>query len=157
LLLISPDNTCIKRKLEKILDHLLDLLTRVDGGAIVLIENESKEISEIISRSKKPAENITDEFIRPIVELVKQGEAPLLIHNNEDIKGLSPAFDLSNIGSLLCVPMINDQSRIRGVFYIDSLDKPYGFRREDLTILTDLSKRAAMFIEHGANAERHPN
>jgi DNA-binding transcriptional MerR regulator len=153
----TAESTDIKGNLEKILGHLLDLLKRVDRGAIVLLDTESMEISEIISKSKKPAENITDEFIRPIVELVRQGEAPLLIQNNEDLKLLSPTFELSNIGSLMCVPLFNDESRVRGAFYIDSLDKPYGFRREDLTILTDLSKRAAMIIEHGANAEPHPN
>jgi transcriptional regulator with GAF, ATPase, and Fis domain len=154
---IIAESSDMKGNLEKILGYLLDLLKRVDRGAIVLLDDESMEISEIISRSKKPAENISNEFIRPIVELVKQGEAPILIQNNEDIKGLSTTFELSNIGSLLCVPMINDQSRIRGIFYIDSLDKPYGFRREDLTVLTDLSKQAMIFIEHSTNAEPHPN
>jgi hypothetical protein len=39
------------------------------------------------------------------------------------------------------------RSKIRGVIYVDSIEKPYGFRKEDLSLLTDLSSLAAIAID----------
>jgi GAF domain-containing protein len=53
----------------------------------------------------------------------------------------------------MCVPLIS-KAEIRGVIYVDSLQKPYGFRREDLSLLTALSSPAAIAIENALLHER---
>lgn len=154
--LIYKVNDAIKESIDlheisnKILDCLLDLLIRIDRGAVILFDSESGEISEVISRSREPSEDTTIEFNRPIVEQVMQEEKAILISDINDEKDpeLSTTWKLSNIGSVMCVPMVSSLSRIIGVIYVDSMVKPYGFRRGDLALLTDLSNRAAMAIEN---------
>jgi hypothetical protein len=135
---------------EKIIDCLLDLLRRMDRGAVILFDSESGEISEVISRTREPSESTSIEFNRPIVEQVMQDEKAILVSdiNNEKDPGLSTTWKLSNIGSVMCVPMMSSLSKIIGVIYVDSIIKTYGFRRGDLALLTDISNRAAMAIEN---------
>ena len=40
------------------------------------------------------------------------------------------------------------KSQTRGIIYVDSIKKPYGFRKEDLALLTALSSPAAIAIEN---------
>ena len=54
---------------------------------------------------------------------------------------------LVGVKSVMCVPLIS-RSQIRGVIYVDSVDKPYGFRDEDLYLITALSSPAAIAIEN---------
>ena len=65
---------------------------------------------------------------------------------------LSESMQLMKIKSVMCVPLIS-RSTVRGVIYVDSVSKPHGFRKEDLSLLTALSIPAAYAIE---NALLHP-
>jgi GAF domain-containing protein len=40
------------------------------------------------------------------------------------------------------------RSQILGAIYVDSLERPYGFRREDLLLFMDLSQRVAIALEN---------
>jgi len=71
----------------------------------------------------------------------------------EDSSEPADTLELAEIGSVMCVPLIS-KSEIRGVIYVDSLQKPYGFRREDLALLTALSSPAAIAIENALLHER---
>jgi len=48
---------------------------------------------------------------------------------------------------VMCVPLMS-KSKIRGAIYVDSVSKPYGFRKEDLSLLSALSSPAAIAIEN---------
>ena len=51
------------------------------------------------------------------------------------------------VKSLMCVPLIS-KSQLWGVIYVDSVDKAYGFREEDLDLITALSSPIALAIEN---------
>ncbi|MBW2284964.1 MAG: GAF domain-containing protein, partial [Deltaproteobacteria bacterium] len=51
------------------------------------------------------------------------------------------------IRSVMCVPLIS-RAQIRGVIYVDSVNQPFGFRKEDLKLLTALSSPAAIAVEN---------
>jgi len=147
LLMESQDINVIS---EKILDYLLTLLKRIDRGVIILINNESEDDSEIIiSRTRKTIDDTDVMFSRPVVDQVMQNKKAVLIsdvHNAEEVD-LSETLKLLKIRSVMCVPLISG-SRVLGVIYVDSLKKPYGFRKEDLSLLTDLSKQTALTLEN---------
>jgi GAF domain-containing protein len=42
-----------------------------------------------------------------------------------------------------------------GVLYVDSVQKPHGFREEDLDLLTALSSPAAVTIENSVLQSKH--
>jgi signal transduction histidine kinase len=56
-------------------------------------------------------------------------------------------MEIMKIKSVMCVPLIS-KSKIRGAIYVDSVSKPYGFRKEDLSLLSTLSSPAAIAIEN---------
>jgi GAF domain-containing protein len=60
---------------------------------------------------------------------------------------LPETLKLLNIKSVMCVPLISG-SKLWGVLYADSVTKPYGFRGEDLHLLSALSSPVAMAIEN---------
>jgi signal transduction histidine kinase/ActR/RegA family two-component response regulator len=66
---------------------------------------------------------------------------------NADDSERSKSMELMKIRSVMCVPLVS-KSQTRGIIYVDSIKRPYGFRKEDLALLTALSSPAAIAIEN---------
>lgn len=135
--------------LETIMNYILDLLKRLDRGAFILIDTETGEISGLIPILKKSTGDSLKVYSRTIVNRVIQERKPVIMldTNQEDKADLSESIAIMKIRSVMCVPLIS-RSKIRGVIYVDSISKPHGFRREDLSLLTALSIPAAYAIEN---------
>ena len=139
----------INEILEKILDQILDLFKRTDRGAIILVDNETKAISEGISRIKGGGKVSGRWYSLDVVDrVIKDGEAVIISNVYvEDGKNLSDTLQIMKIGSVMCVPLISN-SQLWGVIYIDSVDNAHGFREEDLDLLTALGSPIALAIEN---------
>jgi pSer/pThr/pTyr-binding forkhead associated (FHA) protein len=135
--------------LETIMNYILDLLKRLDRGAFILTDTETGEITGLIPILKKSTGDSLKVYSRTIVNRVLQEHKPVIMldTNQEDKADLSESIEIMRIRSVMCVPLIS-RSKIRGVIYVDSINKPYGFRREDLSLLTALSIPAAYAIEN---------
>lgn len=142
------DDEDISQILEKILSNILDLLKRVDRGAFILLDPSTGEISELIPIFKKSNADRIKMYSQTIVDrVIREGKAiTMLDTRNEDEADLSDSIQVMRVRSVMCVPLIS-KSQIRGVIYVDSISKPHGFRREDLSLLTALSIPAALAIE----------
>ena len=138
----------INRILEVILTYILDLLKRIDRGAFILIDDDTREISRIIPITKKSGDDTPKMYSQTIVERVVSERKPVIMLDtlDEDEIDLSESMVSMSIRSVMCVPLISNQ-KMRGVIYVDSLNRPYGFRSEDLFLLTALSIPAAFAIE----------
>lgn len=141
----------INETLEKILNYILDFLKRTERGFFLLVDDETGEISESISIFKKSKDDNTDMYSRTIVDrVIREGKAVIMSNTlMEDEANLSESMKLMKIKSVMCVPLIS-RSKIRGVIYIDSINKPYAFRRGDLFLLTALGSSAAIAIENAS-------
>ena len=102
----------------------------------------------VISRSRKPADDPYNRYSRLVVDKVIKYRKAVLISDVSEEKeaALSETLKLLRIGSVMCLPMISG-SKIRGVLYVDSFEKPHGFRKEDFSLLTDLSGFAALAVD----------
>ena len=131
-----------------ILDCVLDLFRRIDRAVIILID-ESGKISKLKTKLRNPQsytfKTISKDVVKQVIRY-KKAVSVLDPHDAEEAN-LSDTLKLSKIGSTMCVPLIC-HSQIMGVIYVDSLEKPYGFRKKDISLLTDLSNRAAIAIEN---------
>jgi transcriptional regulator with GAF, ATPase, and Fis domain len=138
----------INRILEVILTYILDLLKRIDRGAFILIDDDTREISKIIPITKKSGDDTPKMYSQTVVERVVSERKPVIMLDtlDEDEIDLSESMVSMSIRSVMCVPLISNQ-KMRGVIYVDSLNRPYGFRSEDLFLLTALSIPAAFAIE----------
>ena len=70
----------------------------------------------------------------------------------EEDEGLADTLEILGIKSVMCVPLIS-ASQVEGAIYVDSLLRPYGFRKDDLCLIMDLSQRTAMAVEHARLSE----
>ena len=136
---------------EKILGYIFDLLKRIDRGAIILIDKETGEISEVITKFKSHINGSDMRYSPDVVDrVIEDGKAVMVLDSSaDDEDDLSDTLKILKIGSVMCVPLII-RSKIRGVIYVDSIEKPYGFRKEDLSLFKALSSRAAIAIENAS-------
>jgi len=141
----------INEILENILQDLLDLLKRIDRGVFILFDEKTGTLSEPITLIKKKKGEPSKSFSRTIVNRVVKEIKPVVMLDtlNEDEVDLSESMHSMKVRSVMCVPLVS-RSRFRGVIYVDSVNKPYGFRREDLSLLSALSVPAAIAIENAS-------
>lgn len=134
--------------LEKILEYIFDFLRNIDRGVILLIDEKTGEISKVSSKLRDTSEDATV-YCQDVVErVIKEGRGVVVPDvEAEEEDDLVDTVKLSKIESVMCVPVMSG-SQIKGVIYVDSLKEPFGFRREDLSLFTDLGRRAALAVEN---------
>lgn len=134
---------------EKILDYIFELLKRIDRGAILLVDERTGKISEMVSRTKGVLKESDRAYSRTVVDKVlREGKAVIMSNTmREDQSDRSESMEIMKIKSVMCVPLTS-RSKVRGAVYVDSVSKPYGFRKEDLSLLAALSSPAAIAIEN---------
>jgi len=133
--------------LEKVLEYIFDFLKNIDRGVILLIDEKTGEISKASSKLRDTSEDASI-YCKDVVErVIKEGRG--VVVPDVDAEGQDDLVDtvkLSKIESVMCVPLMSG-SQIKGAIYVDSLKEPFGFRREDLSLFTDLGRRAALAVE----------
>lgn len=135
--------------LRRILNYILDLLKRIDRGVIILVNEESGKVLDVVSIFKKDKDDTITMYSRTVVDRVlKERRAVIMLDTmGEEKTDLSDSIEIQNIRSILCIPLIS-RSHVMGVLYVDSVNRPHGFRNEDLSLLTALSSPAAIAIEN---------
>ena len=150
--------------MEKMLDYIFDLLKRIDRGVIILIDSETGEFTSVITRSENAAEGKDAEqplYSKTVVNAVIRNGKPITILDayGQEEMDVSKSMELMKVRSVMCVPLIS-KSKVRGVIYVDSVRIPYGFREEDIALITSLCSPAAIAIENAmlySNMERLVN
>jgi pSer/pThr/pTyr-binding forkhead associated (FHA) protein len=155
---VLRESLTLNEILEKILDSILNLLQRMDRGLILLRDTESGNIIHILSKAKRRGEGVALRYSRTMVDrVVREGKAFKIVNIlGEDDEKLSESMEIMKIKSALCIPLIS-RSQVRGVIYLDSFDEPYGFRNEDLSLLTALGSSAAVAIENALLCSGKPS
>jgi len=135
---------------DKIMNSLFQCLERLDNGIILLADEHTGNLKEVISKTRDCVKNAkNNSYSRTIVDrVIREGKAVIMADTSlEDRDNLSKSIELMQLKSLMCVPLIC-KSRILGVIYVHSIKTPYGFRKEDLYLFTGLSSPAALAIEN---------
>ncbi len=146
---VLMQSTDINEILAKILDYILDLLKRVDRGVIILVDHKTNRVTDVIPKSRNPNDVTQKVYSRTIVDrVVREGKPVMMLDTlSEDDADRSESMELMRVRSVMCVPLIS-RSQVRGVIYVDSVNRPHGFRNDDLSLLTALSSSAAIAIEN---------
>lgn len=135
--------------LEKVADYIFEILKRIDRVVIILIDPETGVFSKVVSRTAIDVPQEVTRYNRDVVERVIRHKESFVVNDAgaREKADLSQTLNLLNIGSVMCIPLIGKES-VRGVIYMDSLKKAHGFRKEDLSLFTALSRRTATAIEN---------
>lgn len=135
------------KTLEKIIIHVFDLFKRVDRAVFVLTDPETEEITKTIYKSNKLGNDAATTYCEDIVSRVIKSRKPVIISDAKtEESDFADTLELLNIESVMCLPLIH-RSQTLGVIYVDSLERPFGFRKEDLHLLLNLAQRIAPAIE----------
>jgi adenylate cyclase len=142
------DTGPLKVILKKVLAHIFHHLKRVDRGAFVLVDPETLQTMETICTANKSSEDIRESFSQEVLQSVLEAGKPLIFLKGytEAESALADTLKVQKIESVMCVPLIN-RHRMMGAMYVDSLDRPDGFRKDDLLILLDIGQRVALAVE----------
>jgi len=139
--------------LREILDCVFDLLIRIDRAAIILLDPEKGHIKEVIHRRREGVEDlrISTEILEHVIQLK---EAFMISDAEREAEENVPeTLKLLNVKSVMCIPLIN-RGKLSGLLYVDSIKKPYGFRGEDLHLLSNMSNPVAVAIENAFKQAR---
>ena len=148
----------IDELLDKVMNQILDVLKRIDRGAILLLNKETGKLREVVSKTRMEDKHgifSKINYSRTIVKkTIREGE-PVLVSDTSHIDEaqLSNSIQQMNIRSVMCVPL-KSKGEVQGVIYVDSIGLPGGFRKDDLQLLAGLGNTAAVAIE---NAQLYSN
>jgi hypothetical protein len=141
----------LKEISKKLLDNIFNFLARIDRCVILLIDDQTGEIRYIIYRSKKPVDDPIKVYDSELVEQAMIRKKPVMIKDSNNIEyeddKITQSLRLMKIRSAISVPIVGRYG-VRGVIYIDSLEKPNGFRSSDLALLRDVCVRAAIAMDN---------
>jgi pSer/pThr/pTyr-binding forkhead associated (FHA) protein len=143
------ESTDLDEMLENMAIYIFDILKRIDRVAIVLFDKETGAVSKVVSKTKEDIQETAEMYSADVVDrVVRDGKSVVITDvGGQDAPDITDTLRLYNIGSVMCVPLMR-KSEIRGVIYVDSLETPFGFRKEDLSLFAALSSRAAPAIEN---------
>ena len=141
----------IREILEKLLDNVFNLFKRIDRCVIIIIDNQTAKLSDIIYRSRQPIDDPHKIYNEDLVEKALIMNKPVMIKDSdisedEDDK-ITESLQLMKIKSAMCVPIASRYIR-RGVIYVDSLEFANGFRESDVALLNNISGRAALAMDN---------
>lgn len=143
------ENLSIGETQDKILRHILRFLKRIDRASFVLMGPGVPGTRMVTSRSKRSHGDSSVAYCRDVIIQVVKTRRPIVVSNveTEQASKLVDTLKVLKILSVMCVPLIY-RSEILGAIYVDSLERPYGFRRDDLLLFMDLSQRVAIALEN---------
>lgn len=140
-------NLDLREMLRRVLDHVFDVFVRIERGAIFLVDSETGRISEAVSKTKQGMAPM--QYSKEVVKRVIQHRQAVMISDAEadqSEEDLPETLKLLNIKSVMCIPLVS-RSKLKGLLYADSVTRPYGFRGEDLYLLSALGSPLAEVIE----------
>jgi len=128
-------------------------LKRIDRAAFVLLDPDSNKLTGIVSNLKKTKNHGEPAFCVDVVKQVIETKRPFAVSNveTEEESSLVDTLKVLKIQSVMCVPLM-PRSRLFGIVYVDSLDRPYGFRWDDLLLFADFNQRLALLLENACYA-----
>ena len=139
----------IKDKLGKVLDIIVELLTRIDRAAIILVDPITRKTAQFLYRSKADEGRSKSVLSLDVVERVIRGKRAIAISDarkEETEIELAATLQIKEITSVMCVPVMS-HSDVLGVIYLDSLEGPYGFLPQDVALFEHIAQRAVLAIE----------
>ena len=139
--------------LKEVLEHIFEVLSRIDRGAFILVDPDTETIVNAISKPYSLNDKSTSIYCEDVVRRVIKQKSLLVIANSKTYQEdeLADTLKILKIESLISLPVMCG-SKIMAVMYFDSRRRLFGFGEEDISLLTDLSSQVARRIGDGPGA-----
>jgi hypothetical protein len=141
----------LKEILKKLIDNVFHLFKRIDQCVVIIIDYETGKIKDILYQSRKPVDDLKKTYNKELVEKALMLNKAVMVKDSNNIEDeddkVTESLQIMKIRSAICVPIASCFGS-RGAIYIDSLERPNGFRESDAVLLTDVSGRVALAIDY---------
>ena len=141
----------LEQMLGEVLDCLFSYFKTLDRGVILLLEPQTGRILDVITSARQGKDDTDMMYSRTIVNRVRHEGTAIMMSDSRygEQQNLSESMKLLQIKSVLCIPLVSS-GQMRGIIYLDSVNKPVGFRKEDLHLLNALGTPLGLAIENGS-------
>ena len=128
--------------LEKILEIIFRIPKKINRTALIVVDPKTGDIVDSVSKLSSSSDDTSSSYNLDVVSHVLKTKKPFQFLDafDEYNDGISETLKLSKIRSVLCLPLL-DRLKIVGVMYIDSIEKPHSFQKEDLYLMKFLSEK----------------
>jgi serine phosphatase RsbU (regulator of sigma subunit) len=133
--------------LDKLLEQLLKLLPQADRIMVILCEGEKLIVRAQRTRREKLGEL---SFSRTIVRRALDEGIGIISEDVQSDQRYEASHSITSLDlhSVICVPLINQEGRRFGVIQVDRFCQGYGFRVEDLHMLTAIGMIVTVVLEN---------
>ena len=134
--------------LDKLLEQLMKLLPQADRLMVILCDED-----KLIQRAQRtrPGHDFSNlSFSRTIIKRALDEGIGLLSEDLQSDKNYQASQSITSLDlhSIICVPLINLDGRRLGVIQVDRFGQGYGFRVDDLHLLTAISMEVTVVLEN---------
>jgi transcriptional regulator with GAF, ATPase, and Fis domain len=114
----------------------------------VLVDSGSVKQHTTICKLNKSGEDSKTTYSEKIVDLVLKKGTPVVFSKSyvEDRNGVLDTLKILKNKSVICLPL-KGGSGVLGAMYLDSLNRPDGFRKDDILDLLNIAQRIALTVE----------
>jgi sigma-B regulation protein RsbU (phosphoserine phosphatase) len=145
----------VDQLLHKLLEQLMQLYPQADRSVVVLVDGESLDLRA--ERLRQGGMGRSMPFSRTIVRKALDEGAGLLSDDVKHDMRFVPSATLTSmeLHSILCAPLITAEGTRLGVIQVDRFCKGFGFRMDDLQLLTAIASQVTVVLENASlHAER---
>ena len=142
--------------LPRLLDGLLEVFPQADRGFVLLAQPPSGQLRVRERRIKRPGAGAA-RLSRTLIEKVATSRQAILSADTATDTRFqaNESVLITDIRSVMCVPVTSGEGRLLGVLQVDSRDLGHRFDDTDLDVLAGIAGRAAQAIEQAlAHDER---
>ncbi|MBW2000668.1 MAG: FHA domain-containing protein, partial [Deltaproteobacteria bacterium] len=99
---VLTKSSSIYEILEKILDEIMEVLRRIDRGVIILFDEDTGKISDVITKTKDSHDSTMRLYSRAVVDRVKTEGKPVMLRDalKENKDGVSDSMKMMNVRSV---------------------------------------------------------
>jgi len=144
---VFSESMDVEEILGKILGHIFDYFTRVDRGAVILVDPETGKVSKAVCKVKESVTGGVERYSQAVVDRVLEEGRGIVIPNVEEKADLPGTLKGLKVRSVMCVPLASPEG-VRGLLYADSIERPNGFRKDDLSLFKALTIPVKNVIEN---------
>jgi len=141
--------------LNKLLEQLMLLYPQADRSLVVLSQDGNLDLRAQLAR--RPSEDNKTPFSRTIVRKALAEGVGLLSDDVKRDERFLPSTTLTSLElhSVLCAPLITSEGTRLGVIQVDRYCKGFGFKMDDLQLLTAIASQVTVVLENASlHAER---
>ena len=134
--------------LDKLLEQLIKLLPQADRIMVILCEEDKLVLRAQRTRPGRDLSALS--FSRTIVKKALDEGIGTLSEDLQSDQRYEPSHSIMSLDlhSIICVPLINLDGKRLGVIQVDRFCKGFGFRVDDLHLVTAISMQVAVVLEN---------